>query len=184
MMLLRSFLCVMVLNLWVGYAQAVTSDDVQKNAQPKKEVVIATETARGEWENGIFTPGKPEFRFRLEIDEGKARAKLTEITRLKNGAIINQPVEYIVAVIDEGNGTNSFLIAEDRRNQRVFTVIGKPGAKATEIILLGETFFEYSKASSGRLYLSTGTVNRPVSVEDDSIRQLKDAMEKPQKKVR
>ena len=183
-MLLRPFLCVMILCVWVGSGQAATPDDALQDAEPKKTVVIATETARGEWENGIFTPLKPEFRFRFEIDEERATAKLTEMTRLKNDTVIDQPVEYIIASVDEGNGLNILLITEARRNQRVLTLIGKPGALATEVILLGENFFEYSKAASGRLYLSTGTIKRPVSVGDDAVRQLRDAREKRQKKVR
>ena len=183
-MLLKSFFCVVILCVWIGSGQAATPDNVLGGAQPKKIVVIATETARGEWENGIFTPGKPEFRFRFEVDEARARADLTEITRLKNDTVINQPVEYVITGVDEGNNLSSFLVTEARRNQRVLTLVGKPGALATEVILLGENFFEYSKAASGRLYLSTGTVKRPLSVGDDSVKQLRDAMEKQQKNVR
>lgn len=150
----------------------------------KGEVVIATETARGEWENGVLTPSKPEFRFRFEVDEEHATAKLTELTRLKNDSVIDQPVEYLIAGVDEGNNLSSFLTTEVRRNQRVLTLLGKPGALATEIILLGENFFEYCKAASGRLYLSTGTVRRPVSVGDEGVQQLREAIEKRQKKVR
>lgn len=182
-MLPRSFFCVIILCTWLGSGQAATLDDVYKDAQPKKIVVIATETARGEWEKGIFTPFKPEFRFRFEIDEERATAKLTEMIRLKNDAVIDQPVEYFIGGIDEGNDLSSFLITEARRTQRVLTLIGKPGALATEVILLGENFFEYCKAASGRLYISTGTVKRSVSVGNDSVQQLRDAMERGQKKV-
>ena len=147
------------------------------------EVYIATETARGEWENGIFTPGKPEFRFCFEVDEEHGTAKLAEVLRLKNEAVIYQPVEYTVAAREDGNDIATFLYAsEERKNQRVLTLVGKPGTLATEIILLGESFFEYCKASSGRLYLSAGTVKYAVSVGDDSVQQLRDAMGQRQKK--
>lgn len=148
------------------------------------DVFIATETARGEWENGKFASGKPEFRYRIEVDEEQATAKLTEVIRLKNEAVINQSVAYVIITTDSGNDLSSLLISENRRNQKVFTLLGKPGALATEMILLGENFFEYCKASSGRLYVSSGTVKKAVSAGDDAVRQLGDAIEKRQKDAR
>ncbi len=54
----------------------------------------------------------------------------------------------------------------------MLTLVGKSGSLATEVILLGEDFFEYSKASSGRLYLATGRVRKAVSGADDTLQQL------------
>jgi hypothetical protein len=88
-MLIKPLLCVLSLLLLASYSQAVASD---------KQVLIATETARGEWEHGIFTPGKPEFSFRLEVDQENGKADLTEITRLKNGTVMDQPVSFITAL--------------------------------------------------------------------------------------
>lgn len=136
------------------------------------EVFIATETARGEWENGKFVSAKPEFRYRLEVDEEQGTAKLTEMTRLKNETVIDQSVVYMMVAVDLGNGVSSFLTSEHRRNQEVLTLIGKAGTLATEMILLGENYFEYCKAVSGRLYVSSGTVKKAVSVGDDAVKQL------------
>jgi len=58
------------------------------------EVIIAKETARGEYENGIFTRGKPEFGYRFFIDDKTGKARLTEIVRLKDNSIIQQQVDY------------------------------------------------------------------------------------------
>ena len=83
-MLFRSLFVVVSLHLWIGYAPAFAGDQAHKGIQRKTEVLIATGTARGEWEKGVFMPGRPEFRYRFEIDEGHGTAKLTELTRLKN----------------------------------------------------------------------------------------------------
>ena len=109
---------------------------------------------------------------------------MTEIIRLKNGTIINQPVEYALVGMDTGNDASSFLISEPRRNQTVVTLVGKPGLLATEMVLLGENFFEYCKAASGRLYVSSGTVTKSVSVGDDAAQLLKDTMKKRQNEDR
>lgn len=137
------------------------------------EVIIATETGRGEYENGRFTPGKPEFRYRFELDEAAGRAKLTEITRLNTGSLVEVSVEYVVTAAEDASATSSILVSKDRRGQKILTIVGKPGALATETILLGENFFEYSKASSGRFYLATGSVRRARSIEQDTQEQLR-----------
>lgn len=139
----------------------------------QSEVMIAVETGRGEYEAGKFTPGKPEFSYRFEVDEKAGRAKLTEMNRLANKAIIDVGVEYVIVASEDGASvSSSFLVSERRRSQRILTLVGKPGSLATEVILLGEDFFEYCKVSSGRLYLATGSVRRAVSREEDTLRHL------------
>lgn len=138
------------------------------------EVIHVTETGRGEYENGVFTPGKPEFRYRFDVDEKTGKAKLTELIRLKNNEIIETAVDYVITAVEDSTALSSMLLTNPtRRKQKIVTLVGKPGSLATELILLGEDFFEYCKASSGRLYLATGTVRRAVSVEEDTSRQLK-----------
>lgn len=137
------------------------------------EVIIATETGRGEYENGRFTPGRIEFRYRFELDETAGRAKLSEITRLNTGSMVEVSVEYVVTAAEDASATSTILVSKDRRGQKILTIVGKPGALATETILLGESFFEYSKASAGRFYLATGSVRRARSIEQDTQEQLR-----------
>jgi hypothetical protein len=137
------------------------------------DIVHATETARGEYEKGVFTGGKAEFRYRFDVDERAGKAKLTEIIRLRNNEIIQISVDYVIVALEDGTALSSKLLSSrTRENQKILTLVGKPGSLATEVILLGEDFFEYCKASAGRLYLATGTVRRGVSVEHDTSRQL------------
>jgi hypothetical protein len=136
-----------------------------------QHVIIATETARAEYENGVFTAGGPEFRFRFEIDEVRATARLTEIVRLRNGSIIAAKTDYKIIAVEDGSDV--FSISKERLGQRALTLVGKPGTLATEMIVIGEKYFEYSKATSGRLYLASGTVQRPVSVEQDTREHLR-----------
>ena len=138
----------------------------------RSEVIHAAETGRGEYEMGVFTPGKPEFRYRFDVDEKTGKAKLTELIRLRNNEIIELALDYVIIAAEDGTNLSSILTSPTRRKQKILTLVGKPGSLATEIILLGEDFFEYCKASSGRLYLATGTVRRAVSVEEDTSRQI------------
>ena len=140
------------------------------------EVFIATETARAEYENGTFVRGKPEFSYRFEIDRKSGRAKLTEVTRLKNNSVVQLAVDYVVTATEDQTTLSSLLVSENRRNQTIITLVGKPGNLATEVILLGDTFFEYCKASSGRLYLATGTARKAVELEEDTARELKEGL--------
>jgi hypothetical protein len=140
----------------------------------RAEIIHASETGRGEYEKGAFTAGKAEFRYRFDVDEKAGKAKLTEIVRLRNNEIIQATVDYVITAVDDSTALSSMLLSNPaRRSQKILTLVGKPGSLATEVIMLGEDFFEYCKASAGRLYLATGTVRRAVSVEEDTSRQLK-----------
>ena len=138
----------------------------------RSEVIHATETGRGEYERGVFTPGKPQFRYRFDVDEKTGKAKLTELIRLSNNEIIESAIDYVIIAAEDGTHLSSILTSPTRRKQKILTLVGKPGSLATEIILLGEDFFEYCKATSGRLYLATGTVRRAVTAEEDTSRQF------------
>ena len=138
----------------------------------RSEVIHAAETGRGEYERGVFTPGKPEFRYRFDVDEKTGKAKLTELIRLRNNEIIELALDYVIIAAEDGTNLSSILTSPTRRKQKILTLVGKPGSLATEIILLGEDFFEYCKATSGRLYLATGTVRRAVTAEEDTSRQF------------
>ena len=138
----------------------------------RSEVIHAAETGRGEYERGVFTPGKPEFRYRFDVDEKTGKAKLTELIRLRNNEIIELALDYVIIAAEDGTNLSSILTSPTRRKQKILTLVGKPGFLATEIILLGEDFFEYCKATSGRLYLATGTVRRAVTAEEDTSRQF------------
>jgi hypothetical protein len=131
------------------------------------EVVIATETARGEYEKGVFSPGKAEFRYRFEIDEKEGTARLSEVIRLKDDSITELGTDYVITAKEDGKAMSGLLISKDRQNQRILTLVGKPGSLATEVILLGENFFEYCKASSGRLYIASGLVKRSTPLDED-----------------
>lgn len=156
----------------IGYLALLTLTLFGITSTARSEVIHAAETGRGEYERGVFTPDKPEFRYRFDVDEKTGKAKLTELIRLKNNEIIQLAVDYVIIAAEDGTDLSSLLISPTRRKQKILTLVGKPGSLATEIILLGEDFFEYCKASSGRFYLATGTVRRAVSVEEDTSRQF------------
>lgn len=140
----------------------------------RSEVIHVTETGRGEYEKGVFTAGKAEFRYRFDVDERAGKVKLTEVVRLRNNEIIQTTIDYVIMAVEDTTALSSMLLTSPtRKNQKILTLVGKSGSLATEVILLGEDFFEYCKASAGRLYLATGTVRRAVSVEEDTSRQLK-----------
>lgn len=134
--------------------------------------VIATETTRGEYENGRFVSSAPEFAYRFEIDDASGRARLTETTRLRTGTVLATPLEYVIVAREDGSSLSSVLVSEQRRGQAILTLVGKPGALATEVILLGTDFFEYCKASAGRLYLAAGKARKAQSPEDELKKRL------------
>ena len=69
----------------------------------RSEVIHAAETGRGEYERGVFTPGKPEFRYRFDVDEKTGKAKLTELIRLRNNEIIELAAKITARYSDAKN---------------------------------------------------------------------------------
>lgn len=138
--------------------------------------VIATETSRSEYENGKLTySGKGELKYRFEIDEQGGKAKVTEYTRLKDNSIIEWSAEYTISYIDDGSSLSGYTLADKKKaNQKVICLIGNPGILATELIIIGENYFEYCKASSGRFYLATGVVQKSISAYEDIHNQFRD----------
>ena len=138
--------------------------------------VIATETTRAEYEMGKLNhSGKGEFGYRFEVDEKNGTAKVTDYTRLKDGSIIDWPIEYHISYVDDGVSISGSTLLADKKKagQRVLCLIGNPGTLATEIIMIGDNYFEYVKASSGRFYLASGTVQRSISAGKDIDNQFK-----------
>ncbi len=157
-------LALIVFVLFLGYA-----------GNSYASTVIATETSRSEYENGKLTySGKGEFKYRFEIDEQGGKAKVTEYTRLKDNSIIEWSSEYIISYIDDGSSLSGSTLMADKKkaNQKVICLIGNPGTLATELIMIGENYFEYRKASSGRFYLATGAVQKSVSAVEDINNQF------------
>jgi hypothetical protein len=67
------------------------------------EILIAVETGRGEYEKEKFSPGKPEFAYRFEVDEQARTATLTEIVRLANQTVIDVGVQYVITASEDGS---------------------------------------------------------------------------------
>ena len=114
--------------------------------------MIATETHRGEYENGIFHPGKPEFRIRYIIDEENRKITRTEVIRLRNKELQEDNTVYTIT----NYVPNSLL----KKGQKIINAVGIPGIAATELIEIGDKFFYYTKAIEGVVYMSYGNVKK------------------------
>jgi hypothetical protein len=115
----------------------------------RQQVFIATETARGEYENGVFTRSYPQFRFRFEIDETAGRATLTQIARLDLESVVKPGTAYQIVGIDEGAGLRASLASEARRGQRVLTLVGLPLSRSRQ----KRSSWVNSSSSTARLHL-------------------------------
>ncbi len=137
--------------------------------------IIATETARGEYEKGKFVKlNNGEFKYRFEINEEKGEAQITEYVRLKDNSLVTYTTSYIISYIDDGTSLSGSALLTDKNkaNQKVICLIGNPGTLATEVIMIGETWFEYTKASSGRFYLATGIIQKALTPTEDIEKQF------------
>lgn len=137
--------------------------------------LIVTETARGEYGNGKFVKlNNGEFKYRFEINEEKGEAQITEYTRLKDNSLVTYTTSFIISYIDDGTSLSSstLMTGKNKANQKVICLVGNPGTLATEVIMIGETWFEYTKASSGRFYLATGIIQKALIPTEDIEKQF------------
>ncbi len=130
----------------------------------------ATETSRGEYEQGKYTrQNNGEFEYRFEVDEEIGEVKLTETKRLKDSSLYDEPAIYKIYDV-YGSGLEKLLTSiitnPKKRNQKIIYFAGSDGYDGVELFALGEDFFEYAKAARGKVYLSSGTVLRPTGTEE------------------
>jgi len=131
------------------------------------DVFILTETARGEFENGVYSKGHPEFGYRLEIT-ATGKATLSEIVRLSNNEVISINAPFVATV----SNSLPVLASPVRAKEPISIFVGKTGDATTEIFMLGSTYFEYVKASQGRIQVASGRLKKSVSGTEDTIKQL------------
>lgn len=121
-------------------------------------VLYLREYARSEYENGKTSrENDGEFMFRLEVDEFKGTAQMTEYTTLRTNKVTEWAAQYTIQYVDMGKTHTSRLALPEKQNQKILCLLGTSTAMATEMFLVGDSFFEYCKGSSGRFYLSSGT---------------------------
>ncbi len=128
-------------------------------ASAEQKIFSLTETHRGEYENGVYITGRPEFIFRFHFNPEDGKAILTDVTKLKTNEIVAMGSEFVLTASD----SLPMLASPERMKEPLIILVGKSGSAITEVFMIGISYFEYVKVSSGKMYLASGKTQESIS---------------------
>jgi hypothetical protein len=118
------------------------------------------------YDGKLWASDKGNFEWRIEVDEDSRSATITEYKRLSTNEIVEYDAKFVITYIDKAdkNDADFLFKPKSKSGQKLICMVGNPGALATEMFLIGDNYFEYSKASSARLEVASGTVRKSITV--------------------
>ena len=124
------------------------------------EVVTVRSESSGTCEDGVFTPGTSSFEARYIIDEVDGEVILSRIIKNDREGRIEEGIEYEITNMVVSEGLSSLLVSRDKKGQKIITAVREGELGASEMLILGSTFYEYCKAANGKFYLEYGKVTK------------------------
>lgn len=124
------------------------------------EVVTVRSESSGTYEDGVFTPGTSSFEARYIIDEVDGEVILSRIIKNDREGRIEEGIEYEITNMVVSEGLSSLLVSRDKKGQKIITAVREGELGASEMLILGSTFYEYCKAANGKFYLEYGKVTK------------------------
>ena len=112
----------------------------------------------GVYQDGKFTPGSDEFAARCVIDERAGIIELEEIIQSDREGRIEKGATYEVTNTLKSEGLSGLLVSRDKKGQKIMTGIRDMEVGVTEILIVGEDFYEYCRGANGKFYLESGKV--------------------------
>ncbi|KJJ84902.1 hypothetical protein OMAG_001224 [Candidatus Omnitrophus magneticus] len=125
-----------------------------------KTVYLKAETS-GVYEAGEFIEGNDKYEAACEVNEANENVTIVEVYHSDRDGMIEQgdvniPYEITNSVVSKG--PSGLIIQRKYKDQNILTAVREAGLGATEVLILGETFYEFSRAANGRFYLEYGSV--------------------------
>lgn len=112
----------------------------------------------GYYEDGVFTSTVSEFEAIYEIDEPGEVITLKKIISNDREGKISSGAVYDITNVMVGEGLSSFMVSRDKMGQRIYTGTREVELDSAEVLIMGEDFYEYSRAANGKFYLEYGEV--------------------------
>lgn len=122
-------------------------------------VVTAKSISAGTYEDGEFTRSNSGFTATYSIDEEAEKVTLERIEENNREGKFTQGAVYDITNVVVSRGLSSLMVSRNKKDQRIITAVRESDLGASETIILGEDFYEYSRAANGKFYLEYGEVN-------------------------
>ena len=103
-----------------------------------------------------------EIEFGMQLDRYKIHDIEIVIDKIISSDREGRPVSgsvFEIANIIKGKGLSELLISRNKMGQQIITGICDDIPGITDIIIIGEDFYEFSRASDGKFYLESGSVS-------------------------
>ena len=112
----------------------------------------------GIYEDGIFKPGDSGFEAEYTIDETRGMIVLKKIIKNNREGRVEEGEEYDITSSVVSKGISALLVSKDKKGQKIFTAVRETDLGVFVVMIFGDDFYEYSRASNGRFYLEYGEV--------------------------
>jgi hypothetical protein len=124
-------------------------------------VVEVRSISSGVYENGKFNPSDGSFQGKYSIDEQNGTIKIIEVTENNREGRLEAGGIYDITNVVISEGLSALLVSRDKKGQKIITGIREADLGATDLLILGEDFYEYCRAANGKFYLEYGEVRGP-----------------------
>ena len=122
------------------------------------ETVMLRSISSGEYENGIFTERNDEFEAEAVIDETAGTVRISVVVKSTREGRIEDDIEYEITNVMESKGISAISVSRDKKGQKIITAVRDSGLGSSEILMVGEDFYEFTRAANGKFYLEYGEV--------------------------
>jgi len=123
--------------------------------------VTAKSVSSGIYEDGKFSPGDSGFEAEYMIDEAGGEVRLVKIISNDREGRIEAGASYEITNIVVSKGISALSVSRNKKGQKIVTAVREAGIAAFEVLIIGEDFYELSRAANGKFYLEYGDVSGP-----------------------
>ncbi|MBD3379931.1 MAG: hypothetical protein GF408_05655 [Candidatus Omnitrophica bacterium] len=122
--------------------------------------VTARSVSAGTYEDGEFDAGNSGFAAEYIIDEADGKVILDRIIMNDREGKIEEGAVYEITNAMVSEGLSALMVSRNKKGQKIVTAVREGSMGASEILLIGEDFYQFCRAFNGKFYLEYGEVER------------------------
>jgi len=127
--------------------------------------VTVRSLASGIYEDGEYSSANDDFEGQYTIDEDKRTITLDSVVKSTREGKTELGAEYDISNMVQGEGFSALVVSRNKMGQKIYTGVREGDLGASEILVIGETFYEFCRAENGVFYLEYGDVVQPSDIE-------------------
>lgn len=121
-------------------------------------MVRTNSISSGIYEDGKFTEADEGFSAEYVVDEENGDIRLERIIDNNREGRNDEGITYEITNTVVSKGISALLVSKNKKGQKIITASREIDIGVSEVLIIGEDFYEYCRASNGRFYLEYGEV--------------------------